>query len=177
METNDDNALCRFEFMEMLVRIAKGKFIDYGSETSLSAALERLIQEYVLPMGPRLVPWNSFRVEQMHANEVNDLLEVNLGGLRKLFDALARSKNWVRKRNLLEFYNTPKEPSVDQIVAALKGLIPDVFEKEILQAFYLSKMTVAKESEHCEYEYTFLKWPEFCEFIARLGYFKYNDTY
>ena len=38
MEQNDDNSLCRFEFMEMIVRIAKGKYMDYGKETSLSEA-------------------------------------------------------------------------------------------------------------------------------------------
>jgi len=43
MDTNDDNALCRFEFMEMIVRMAKGKYMDYGKEESLSYAVEKLI--------------------------------------------------------------------------------------------------------------------------------------
>lgn len=43
-EGNDDNALCRFEFLEMVVRLAKAKFMDFGSMTSLSEAVERLIK-------------------------------------------------------------------------------------------------------------------------------------
>lgn len=38
MDQNDDNSLCRFEFIEVIVRIAKGKYIDFGSMTSLSKA-------------------------------------------------------------------------------------------------------------------------------------------
>ena len=30
---NDDNKLNRFEFLEILLRIAKGKYIDFGNET------------------------------------------------------------------------------------------------------------------------------------------------
>ena len=57
MDTNDDNALCRFEFIEMIVRIAKGKYMDYGKEESLSFAVEKLIQSHILPMESKLVPW------------------------------------------------------------------------------------------------------------------------
>ena len=56
-ENNDDNQLVRFEFLEMLVRIAKGKFIDFGSMSSVSEALKRLLEKYVLPMEHKLIPW------------------------------------------------------------------------------------------------------------------------
>ena len=56
-ENNDDNQLVRFEFLEMLVRIAKGKFIDFGSMDSVSEALKRLLEKYVLPMEHKLIPW------------------------------------------------------------------------------------------------------------------------
>lgn len=48
MDANDDTALCRFEFFEILVRIAKGKYIDLGYMDSLSMALEKLIKTHVL---------------------------------------------------------------------------------------------------------------------------------
>ena len=56
MDENDDNALCRFEFLEILVRIAKGKFIDHGKETNLAQALSILLQKYILPMHSQLMP-------------------------------------------------------------------------------------------------------------------------
>ena len=38
-------------------------------------------------------------------------------------------------------------------------------------------MTVPEETSQSSYEYTFLKWPEFIEFIPRLAWFKYRGTY
>ena len=32
-DNNDDNALCRFEFIEIIIRIARGKYLDFGKET------------------------------------------------------------------------------------------------------------------------------------------------
>ena len=46
---NDDNALVRFEFIEILVRIAKVRYIETGEETQLALALEKLLQEKILP--------------------------------------------------------------------------------------------------------------------------------
>ena len=60
--------------MEVIVRIAKGKYMDYGKIQSLSEATKKLITEHILPMEEKLVPWVRFRQEHMHANDVNDLL-------------------------------------------------------------------------------------------------------
>lgn len=32
-DNNDDNAINRFEFFEIIVRLSKGKFMDFGNET------------------------------------------------------------------------------------------------------------------------------------------------
>lgn len=37
-EGNDDRNLCRFEFIEILIRIARYKFLDSGKVTSFSEA-------------------------------------------------------------------------------------------------------------------------------------------
>ena len=47
---NDDRALIRFEFLEILVRIVRGKYIETQKETSLAEGLERLIREHIVPM-------------------------------------------------------------------------------------------------------------------------------
>ena len=39
-EANDDRSLCRFEFYEILVRIAKLKFYEKGAATSIASAVE-----------------------------------------------------------------------------------------------------------------------------------------
>lgn len=38
-DNNDDNAIIRFEFFEILVRIAKGKFMDFGKEKQLTYSM------------------------------------------------------------------------------------------------------------------------------------------
>ena len=43
MDNNDDLALIRFEFIEILVRIAKGKYVETGKEKLVSYALTKLL--------------------------------------------------------------------------------------------------------------------------------------
>lgn len=100
MDQNDDNSLCRFEFMEMIVRMAKGKYMDFGNMTSLSEATRRLIKEHILPMERKLVPWARFREEEMHQNDVNDLLQVNLACIRRVYDMIAKVTGWKMRYNL-----------------------------------------------------------------------------
>ena len=57
------------------------------------------------------------------------------------------------------------------------GLIPEMGERSVIQAFFMSKMTVVEESEDANYEYTYLHWPEFIEFIGRLAQVKYRGKY
>ena len=50
-------------------------------------------------------------------------------------------------------------------------------ENKIVQAFFLSKMTVANENVDANFEYTFMHRPEFLEFIGRLAWLKYLNTH
>ena len=50
-------------------------------------------------------------------------------------------------------------------------------EARIVQAFYLSKMTVVSECDKANIEYTYLHWPEFIEFIGRLAQVRYLKEY
>ena len=77
---------------------------------------------------------------------------------------------------MIEVFKT-ELPTIDQIVFALKGMIPEVDDRKVVQAFYLSKMTIAEETEMANSEYTFLRWPEFLEFIPRLAYMRHRGTY
>ena len=53
----------------------------------------------------------------------------------------------------------------------------DINDTKIIQAWYSSKMTVVNENEKGNYEYTFLHWPEFLEFLGRLAWLKYIGTH
>ena len=143
--------------------------------TDLAEATEKLIVEHILPMtNANLVEWQGFREKEMYTVAVTELLQVNLGSIRKLFNRLALVKDFRMKKNLVPVFATPI-PSIDQIVHGLSHAIKGVTDRELAQAFYLSKMTVAEETERSNFENTFLKWPEFIEFIARLAYYKYDE--
>ena len=47
-EANDDVSLCRFEFWELIARIAEMKYIKPEIEEDLGAAFERLMHEHIL---------------------------------------------------------------------------------------------------------------------------------
>jgi hypothetical protein len=48
MVDNADRALCRFEFYEIIVRIAQAKFVDNGHFNSIADATQFLIEKYIL---------------------------------------------------------------------------------------------------------------------------------
>jgi hypothetical protein len=56
---NDENAIERFEFLEALVRLAVAKFLKAGPSApgmSVSVAVQRLLDEFVLPRANRYEP-------------------------------------------------------------------------------------------------------------------------
>jgi hypothetical protein len=69
------NALCRFEFLEIVIRIAREKFGHLKEAISLS--LERLLEDY---MKPNIEPDNNQRWREQHlwTIEVEDLFRCNL---------------------------------------------------------------------------------------------------
>jgi hypothetical protein len=48
MVENADRALCRFEFFEIIVRLAQAKLLDNGYCQTLSEATESLIENYLM---------------------------------------------------------------------------------------------------------------------------------
>mmetsp|Transcript_9315 Transcript_9315/g.12677 ORF Transcript_9315/g.12677 Transcript_9315/m.12677 type:complete len:154 (-) Transcript_9315:193-654(-) len=61
MDQNDDQALCRFEFFEIMVRIARGKYVETGEDKNLANAFSVLLQRHILPAHSELMPWQQWR--------------------------------------------------------------------------------------------------------------------
>ncbi len=80
------NALVRFEFWELLVRIANAKYREAGITKSYSEALSMLITERIIPFA-QLDPWQGFRDKELWTIDVNDILEANLDSLKKIFNS------------------------------------------------------------------------------------------
>jgi len=68
---NDDRALIRFEFAEILVRMVKSKYIETKKLTSYSEGLNKIIEEHILPMHDLYCTWRNFRYEHLWDFDVN----------------------------------------------------------------------------------------------------------
>lgn len=84
---NPENALCRFEFLEILLRLAKDKYITFDKKTDkLNEAFEMIIEQCLIPHD-RSDPWTGFRTDELWTLSVNDLLEPNKEALHALWES------------------------------------------------------------------------------------------
>ena len=75
LEENDDSSLCRYEYFEILVRIAKTKYVENGSMTSISEACEKLISTFIIPNSIETLSWQEFREHKLWALEIDDIIK------------------------------------------------------------------------------------------------------
>ena len=125
-----------------------------------SQALEKLLEVNVLPHA-KPEPWQSFREKYLWTLECNDILEVNQASLKKIFE-----RYWTSVKKHLIFTDVV---SICQV--AEMGLT----EVDYKFCFAMSKMAVTDEPTQYA-KYSMLLWPEFLEFIGRLGDYKYRNT-
>ena len=76
---NPDNALVRFEFYEILLRLVGARFKDPGITNTYAEGFEKL-RHYLVQRHP----WQEFRDERLWTLEVNDVMEANIEGLKKV---------------------------------------------------------------------------------------------
>ena len=89
LEENDDNSLCRFEFMEIIARMAKTKYFDKGLCGTVWESCRKMIREYIIPNTVEAMEWQGFRDNQLWCLDVDDLFKANQVGVGKLFAAYA----------------------------------------------------------------------------------------
>ena len=83
-DENPQNELVRFEFFEILLRVANVKYRETGICGTYSEALDKLIKENVYA-NYKAHPWQEFRDEELWTVEVNDVFEANLEGVKKVY--------------------------------------------------------------------------------------------
>ena len=57
LEENDDNSLCRFEFLEIIARMAKTKYFEKGKCKTVAESCERMITELIIPNTCEPMEW------------------------------------------------------------------------------------------------------------------------
>ena len=128
-----ERELARYEFYEILVRLAAAKYKDPGVTPTYSEALQKLITECVMPNNDVSV-WTEYRKNKIWTLEVNDVLETNMDSIRKLY----------------RHYFAPKKAYMsyaDALNLVTKDTQIDLLEKEATQCYGLSKMTLLNELE------------------------------
>ena len=97
-EGNDDRALIRFEFLEILVRIVRGKYIETKKLKTMAEGLEKLLSEHVLPTKDAVYTWTHFRENILWEYHVNELFEANRNLLENLYQSLKSKKTKTRAK-------------------------------------------------------------------------------
>ena len=164
---NPDKQLIRFEFIELLVRIANDKYlrndrIAGGARAqTITEAFELLIEENV-PKGSRAAEWQGFRDNSLWCVDVNDVLEANLDLLRKVYKS----------------YTSPvaHQMSLDGAIDLLANKADNgMNDRDALYCYGMSKMTVVDENNDSK-RYDSLVFVEFLEMVCRAANLKFSGS-
>lgn len=147
-DQNPNRELCRYEFYEILLRIAKAKYKDQGVCSNLSESLELLIKDLVIP-NSHPGKWQEFRDRKLWTIEVNDIFFVNLSQLRRIYNNITFE---------------------DAIRLMTKRLKTGLSESQAVYCYGMSKMTIMNEMGKTQTKtntYWRLQFVEFLEYIGR----------
>lgn len=154
------NTLARFEFWELLVRIANNKYRESGQVQTYSQALEKLITEKLLVY--ETVPWQGFRDKELWVIDVHDILDANLENLNKIYKTY--------------FTSVKKYVVFEDIIALFTRDCPlNISESDLLFCFGMCKMAVTNEPSQFK-QYQVMLFPEFLEFIGRASDIKFKGA-
>lgn len=162
MVDNADRALCRFEFYEIIVRIAAAKFHEQGYYESLSQSVESLLENYILRFKTDKMEGQSWRDRELWTIEVDAFLKPNVKNLHKVF--VSCSTHAHKKFIMLE-----DARSLSQKLPKL-GLT----DEQVVIAFSHSKELHVKEMDDID-KYDRLSFVEFIEFAARCAVLLFAD--
>jgi hypothetical protein len=159
-EENPTNALSRFEFLEILVRLAQSKFKETGICATYEESMIKLLEEHIFPFA-NPDPWQEFRDDLLWTIDVNDVLEANLEGIKKIYT----------------HYHEPRKKymtMVDAMNLLMKDTSLALIEKDASYCFGMCKMSVVLEQENM-WQYKQLKLVELYELLGRVAHQKFRD--
>jgi len=158
---NPPTALQRFEFLEVIARVALAKFKEPGIFSTVHESIQKLLDEHLFRLGDA-GEWQEFRDKKLWTLEVNAVFAANLDLLRRIYDS----------------YLQPRQKAMS-MQNALKFLMRDtdlrVIEKDAFYCYGMCKMTVASEHEKNK-QYFELRPVEFLEMIGRVAEHKFRHT-
>jgi hypothetical protein len=158
-EKNPDNKLCRYEFLEILVRLALSKFHDLDAQ--YSTKLQKLLDDHVYKFS-FFSKAARFRKEKLYNIDVNEILERNIGGLQNLMNKYKE--------------NSGRYISIKGAGELLQSVDWKLDEHQLLRLFANSKMAIIDEMSS-ENSYEKLEFIEMIELICRvIDFIRKEDT-
>ena len=83
--------LARFEFYEIVVRMAGAKYKDWGKCDSYAQAVKSIIEDNFMQFYS-IFKWQEFREREIWTLEINDVLNANLDALKKIYKQFETAK-------------------------------------------------------------------------------------
>eukprot|EP00210_Caulerpa_lentillifera_P005165 g4937.t1 len=141
-EANDDDALVRFEFLEIIIRASFGKYISSKQLNDSSDSVKKLLEDSIipnLPMEAKVDP-NEFRKERFYTPEMDMEIRRNysfLKGIFKLYKAKDKTKyfaieHWIsflESSNLIGPHTGVERPEAKLVFAWSQMAIIDELKK------------------------------------------------
>jgi len=130
LEDNPDKELCRYEFYEIIVRIAKLKYENQKLGLTVAQATAKLLDEYIRQHQLRQ-QWHGMRVRDVWTLEAHDMLEANIGSIRLFVNWWIKNKSSRRGKKVLQLEDLMDMANSFPRAASGKGLSPLPLRKEL----------------------------------------------
>lgn len=78
LEANDDNCLCRYELLEIIVRLAKIKYLEKDKCKTFCEATRMLIEDSILPNSKNHMYVQEWRESRLWNLDCDDMFKANL---------------------------------------------------------------------------------------------------
>ena len=162
-KANDDRALMRFEFLEVVIRIAVQKYLRSGDTDDVSDAVRMLCDKNIRPNldDEAIHDSNQFRKHRLYFEDVDKCMKKHMSRLKMIFKVFAKPKVGFTKFDLMD---------MEEWFFLLKCC--DLFDEDFTQregklAFAWSQMAVADEVRR-RLQFKCITFEDFLEALARV---------
>eukprot|EP00943_MAST-04B_sp_MAST-4B-sp1_P009198 g9198.t1 len=162
-KTNDDRALMRFEFLEVVIRIAVQKYLRSGDTDDVSDAVRMLCEQNIKPNldDEAIHDSNQFRKHRLYFEDVDKCMKKHMSRLKMIFKVFAKPKVGFTKFDLMD---------MEEWFFLLKCC--DLFDEDFTQregklAFAWAQMAVADEVRR-RLQFKCITFEDFLEALARV---------
>lgn len=151
LDDNPAQELCRYEFLEIIVRLAICKYQDLP--LTQAQMTQKMIEDHIFKYADPSQAIK-FRREKLYTNEVNNILEANLSNCQELFKKYReRMGRWI---------------SLEGYKKLIKNSGLQIKDEVVVKVFAFSKMSILDEMNNAD-SYDRMVFVEFLESIGRLS--------